>query len=499
MSRRAQLPRPRDRVTERIYAEGQWTATSALHVGGEAVDLSEKVDMTLLRDDNGNVFIPGASIAGAARSFLAKQLTDGPTPSHEQEPAALQALFGGSASPARTKPAFQSLMTVDDACIDNEEECVPYVRDGVKIDSVRGSAVAGAKFNAEVVPAETKFKLRFALLLYEEPPLGVAQADLFAYLRALLGAFSDEEISLGARTARGWGQGKVENWRVYRLMMDDRRHVAAWLARNWSKSIEPVSAESLSDRRLPHLRRWFSIEVTLRLKTSLLIRSAGEGGRSPEMTQLTERERSVVPGSSLAGALRSRCERIAKTIAPRKMEGEAAGLIDRMFGPSPEEEDGKKPSLSGSRVWVTERALSNGYLAVQGRATIDRFTGGTVDGRLFDQAPFWPLKSGESQLSTRIRLEDPSEEEVALLLLALKDLWLGDLPIGGEVGVGRGVFLGVEASIGHPDVANKLTLTSPDPGDPSLIERTGSDESWKQLDEMVGALHIRLGGERDAS
>ena len=37
------------------------------------------------------------------------------------------------------------------------------------------------------------------------------------------------------------------------------------------------------------------------------------------------------------------------------------------------------------------------------------------------------------------------------MLLVLKDLWLGDLAIGGEKGIGRGVFQGKSAVISLAD------------------------------------------------
>jgi hypothetical protein len=41
--------------------------------------------------------------------------------------------------------------------------------------------------------------------------------------------------------------------------------------------------------------------------------------------------------------------------------------------------------------------------------------------------------------------------ELGLILLLLKDLWTGDLPIGGESGVGRGRLKGLSATISTPE------------------------------------------------
>ncbi|MGQ9815302.1 MAG: hypothetical protein ACUVR3_09155, partial [Candidatus Roseilinea sp.] len=42
------------------------------------------------------------------------------------------------------------------------------------------------------------------------------------------------------------------------------------------------------------------------------------------------------------------------------------------------------------------------------------------------------------------------QSEIGLLLLLLKDLWTGDLPLGGESSVGRGRLKGVQAVISGP-------------------------------------------------
>ena len=59
-----------DVVTRRLYARGKWKLESVAHFGGDETGVA---DMCLLQDAKGKPFIPGASIAGAARNFLAQQ------------------------------------------------------------------------------------------------------------------------------------------------------------------------------------------------------------------------------------------------------------------------------------------------------------------------------------------------------------------------------------------------------------------------------------------
>jgi hypothetical protein len=50
----------------------------------------------------------------------------------------------------------------------------------------------------------------------------------------------------------------------------------------------------------------------------------------------------------------------------------------------------------------------------------------------------------------RLELRNPEEGEIGLLLLLVKDLLTGDLPVGGTASVGRGVFTG-RATLRFPD------------------------------------------------
>jgi hypothetical protein len=66
--------------------------------------------------------------------------------------------------------------------------------------------------------------------------------------------------------------------------------------------------------------------------------------------------------------------------------------------------------------------------------------------------------------------------EVGLMLLLLKDLWTGDLPLGGESSVGRGRLQGVSATITLDDnvwvieAAEGKKLTFSGIGDPEQLQ-----------------------------
>ena len=76
-------------------------------------------------------------------------------------------------------------------------------------------------------------------------------------------------------------------------------------------------------------------------------------------------------------------------------------------------------------------------------------------------------------------LRNQDEAAFGLMLLVLKDLWTGDLSIGGEKAIGRGVFNGIFAD---------LVLSE------SRIGLTDNLEALDKLQTYVEKLIIEVGG-----
>ena len=305
-----------DAVVRRLYARGKWKLDSVAHFGGDETGIA---DMCLLKDEAGKPFIPGASIAGAARSFLAwrglpwQQYQEGLT----KEPPKFKRLFGGSekADTVADSDPMSALTVADAHC----GQVTTSIRDGVRVTHESGSAAKGAKFDVEVVERGTEFELNLECVICE----GDKKYDLTALFLALLHAFQQGNIRLGARTRRGYGRGKVESWDISDLRMNNPQHVMAWLGdKPWSRL-----GSSLSPRPLPtDQRSYFRIEADFKLRTSLLIRSSSADSDAPDMIHLQSNDEPVVPGTSFAGAFRHRATLIAKTI------GWFGRAVDKMFG-----------------------------------------------------------------------------------------------------------------------------------------------------------------------
>ena len=110
----------------------------------------------------------------------------------------------------------------------------------------------------------------------------------------------------------------------------------------------------------------------------------------------------------------------------------------------------RAPAVFASR----ERVVKRVELQWQDRVAIDRFTGGSLEGALFNEKPAYPLslkelpnKQKRPNLRLRLTLEEPDEAEIGLLLLTLRDFWHGHAALGGETSNGRGTLQGIKARL----------------------------------------------------
>jgi CRISPR/Cas system CSM-associated protein Csm3 (group 7 of RAMP superfamily) len=290
-------------------------------------------------------------------------------------------------------------------------------------------------------------------------------------------------IALGARRSRGFGRCVVREWSFTEYpLADNVEGLLAWIAaehsgwtvgptRTWSGDAAAALGAGESHRLGPDARRRCKITAQFAV-APLLIRSTeplipehelsdDQELHLPDVSHLRSYRpdkdvTAVVPGTSLAGVLRSRATMILNTLAPNH-SARTQALIDAVFGFDMHRGSSDEARPTASRLIVEEQALTSGNLMVQNRVAIDRFTGGAFDTALFSEAPWFngmvnicltlrhdAISADNGAPHQQIRIE---QAQIGLLLLLLKDLWTGDLPLGGGASVGRGRLTGVSADI----------------------------------------------------
>lgn len=449
--------------------------TAPLHIGGGSDPLQ---DDAVERDAMGLWRIPGTSLAGVLRDYSERSL------GREQT----EILFG---SRSQRGCSASKIWCSDGRLLDFDyaekggtayEKAVrgdlvqipvgPYVRDHVRLDLDRGATDEGGKFDEEIVPPGTRFALELKLDGWERE-LSAEEEQAFLQLCAQLG---EGELSLGGGRGSGQGRAKAHYVEVRRFDLTSPAGMQAYLNLRHGTSFQSSDGIKCS---LPQALKTSSDSGTS-FDLTLPLVCAGPllpGGMNQDETEIdlvclktpvlnyakkAVRYEYTLAGSALKGAVRHRCYEIAEIKYGRE---KAQALLDTLFGyvkappkgrgqdgdeagtenvtaAAPRSEDGRAGKLRFGEVLIRNvKSVTVQHVA------IDRFTGGALEGALFDEAPLW-----QEGLSFDFNLQGESLEivESEVLCHALLDLSEGRLPLGGGVNRGNGIvkIKGLEQGLG---------------------------------------------------
>lgn len=421
-------------LRERIVVQGTLVLESPTHFGNG--DAEGVADMPLMRDPlTGRPLLTGASIAGALRNYVREVERGYGQAEVLHDPRLTERVFGYAGEDDEGEASVLSWLMADDAI---GEDIGTELRDGVAIEPTTRTAEDRKKFDIELLPTGMRFPISVELLVPDIDE-GVRYVETLALS---LHGLQQGEIGLGQRKRRGYGRCRAEGWRVRRFSMETVDGLLGWLrddAQPAEAGADIVALLLKRDFQPDDARERLTLTAHFALSGPLIIRSGSGEAEATDLMHLRDFVgRPILPGTSWAGVLRGRATRIAHTIAPMR----ARAIVDSMFGPRLEEGSGQMPVAS--RLWVQESVIDASREMVQSRVKIDRFTGGAFPQHLFSEQP---LTAGEVTLSLSLR--QPTRAEAGLLLLLLKDLWTGDLPVGGESGTGRGRLRGLSAEMAY--------------------------------------------------
>jgi CRISPR/Cas system CSM-associated protein Csm3 (group 7 of RAMP superfamily) len=452
-------------IIERIIVKGILTLDTPTCFGSG--DNDGNTDLEILRDSiEDKALLMGSSIAGALRNYL-REYENGYYADEES------ILFGGHRS---DDDGEQSPLIVNDAL--SCEIIQVELRNGVKISSITKTADDGAKYDLEFIEAGTTFNLYFELLIDEESNREQLIRELLISLQGL----KRGAIRLGIKKNRGFGRCHVEKWQVWQFDLREYEQRIKWLNfPHWETGFlnDYPTHDNIADALGVSLdgedkRQRLTITAIFTLASPLLIRSGqASTDTAPDVVHLKSRRngelKSILSGTSLTGVLRHRGERIVNTIQKN------TNIVNAIFGFV--DENTKK--AKASRLIVDEVEINNTTDLVQNRIAIDRFTGGALHGALFNEQPIFG--NDKTSLVIKLELRQPKDSEIGLLLLLFKDLWTGDLPVGGTSSIGRGRLQGKEAIIKHSE---KTWTISQKSNDKSLAIDNAED-----LEKFVVALY----------
>lgn len=434
-----------------------------------------KSDSLVLRDINGLPFIPGTTIAGLLRHSITIERKE-----NEKEKDYIirlekeRSLLMGSQEEGSTLIITEAKMldsdgTVLDGILSQEKLNDSFlstfrelpIRQHAKIGH-RGATVKGGKFDEEIVLKGTRFCFEMEML---------SDKNDDAKFKNLLNTLKSDTFRIGSGSRSGYGEIEVVDslCQYKKIDFENSKQKEWYLKKSSSLSEDWSDAETIKFKK-PNTGGWTTYSIQLN-PVDFILFGSGFGNDKADMTyvresfvdwsdgsaQIMDCEHVVlIPASSVKGALSHRLAfhynklkgRFADTLAEGKKIEDYVGknneAVKAVFGSEGEKgTDGKMQNKKRGNVLMSD-IIKESIITpkVLNHVSIDRFTGGAIDGALFsEEALYAKGQSFELKLIVNHQAFEDKDVEVAFED-ALKDLCSGMLPLGGGVTRGNGCFEG---------------------------------------------------------
>jgi CRISPR/Cas system CSM-associated protein Csm3 (group 7 of RAMP superfamily) len=389
-------------------------------------------------DPQGQVQLPGASLAGALRDMVRGAR------GAETAEAWFGPLLEEGAAARASRIWVLGSRRLDDATAD--------VLASTRISRERGAAASNTFRKEEVLPAGARFEI---FLRWDD-----ADTAQVADLAGLIAAWRP---LIGRGVTRGRGRCAAEDVLHGTLHLDDPGDLLRWLTRSGPDLVRDVAAERVCvDSAGPDPDLLFRVPVSIagpwRIGTG---EKPPKGSREPiPLRRLGGQP--VVPGSAMKGLLRSRAEFILRSVgvtpapcADKPCDGDKCWTC-RVFGYGGGQDSDDSAVGARAAVRVADAVVAGPAPSQRTHVAIDRFTGGALDGALYTMEV---LEAGSFPLTVQ-RLpgavdDDLASQVRAVLRLVLEDLNDGIIGMGGGTARGYGsVQVDFAAASGLPTLAD---------------------------------------------
>jgi len=423
------LPK-RQKINAIIIINGKIKNISPFIIGKGKGDL---LDFEILKDEKGKVFIPATSFIGALKNYMNEK--------YNYDDKNIWDYFWGSEQ-------NESHFILDDLYLleDNEEKLVS-IRDGIKINSRTGTAEDRMKYNYEVVNKICTFSFNSEIKIFN----GIKINDILSILKICIDDLKDGLVCIGAMTSKGFGRFELFDKKILLFKFPDNGlDYLKYLKENKTNSKNLyLNFENIKFNNTKKIdkkpAKIFEIDFHCQIKDSLIIGTYPTDYNESNKVNIKFNGKPTLSGSSIKGVIRSRAIKIINTLSN---DGETK--VKELFGWIDQSRQNKSKSNQSrqnkykSKLIVEESIIENAIEEIQTRIKIDRFTGGVITGALAESKPLW---HSNENINIKITINDYEDWEAGLILLVIKDLWTSDLPIGGEKSIGKGFLQGISAKI----------------------------------------------------
>src|SRR5574344_20880 len=431
-------------------------AVTPLAVGSGDKDII--TDARVAKDVNGLPYIPGTSLAGIIRHAVGEN-------NSESHIWGFQKRNGGRGSQIIFTNA--NIMDEDGTVTDGFAKKSGFlnhfidlpIRQHAKLNE-KGTAANTGKFDEEIVYKGTRFCFEIELMMTD----GSLEADK-ADFNHILSELYSKTFRIGGGTRSGFGEVKVISCKRRTLDLKDNNDMQAYLQKSSSLADSSfwASAETF---KAPGKQEndWTTYRLELKPDGFFLFGS-GYGDEEVDMTPVKEAYidwsgdhavfkdgNILIPASSVKGAIAHRVAYyynqktnywadLQETDDYEKHVGKNNKAVKALFGT----EDTDDPHVQRGHVMISDviqKESGKSTDKILNHVSIDRFTGGAIDGALFSEKV---SDCSNDNFALTIMVEKNAIEDKKVkesLESALDDICNGLLPLGGGVNRGNGVFTG---------------------------------------------------------
>ena len=405
-------------IKEKIYYYLSIETLSPLAIGNGSNDLT---DHDLVRDNNGDVFIPATSLAGV----FVHSLTE------EESKVILKEKVLSKDKESRK---ILSPMFVSDATLKEGTTYTTSIRNGVILTEDKVTE-DGAKYDIEIVEKGLKLDFRIELTVREDDDSLVMKE----IINKIISNLNKGNIVLGLKSKRGFGKVKVVESYIKEFASSDLDKLLEFDKYN-SSEYDNYEIKEVTDTK------YDLIEVSLKQLGGISIKSYSAKAFDVDFEHIKSNGVPVIPGMSYGGFIRKQVEYYNKLL------GKDDNYTNNWFGYV---EKGSKVSIS-SKIIINESVINNSKEITITRNKIDRFSGGSADSALFSERVQF---NGETDLTIRvpkyIRVDEKQISNkyiLGLLALTIKDIDNGFIALGGQTSIGRGLFKVMKVKMNDKEV-----------------------------------------------
>lgn len=401
-----------------------------LHVGSAIGDNSD----ILINPNDGQPFIQASSISGVFGSYIKNRYTED-----------IKNKLFGSKENGKSSVAF-----TDAHFVDAKLERRPKIR----IDGKTGTAMDKNMTDVVFISTGSKFNFEIYLMIEKKDELYIG------YIDSAICALNNSDILFGGQKNNGCGKIGVDKVESIELDLKNIGDRSLWINDTYKQEIKNYENYKKYNNE-EYSTNDYQIEFSADID-SLIIKNdyincevqqvANQGNNDVDQTvvktMVNYNGEKIIPGSSFKGLIRDRISSILQYLNINDK------YVNAIFGGEGSNIDKDNTGIAG-RVKFGETIIKNEKTKVIRRIKIDKLTGGAFGGALISEMPVCGKITTNIDIKKSSIVDGEYETDICsdaicgLLLLALRDLAIGAISIGGESNIGRGFVKNCKITIKH--------------------------------------------------